>query len=434
MEPLATHWRLRSERHIKADIKSLWTVKLPFQKLCSTCSMPRRKKILRSRENCYRRGRIPQCNSNCPPRVRRCGATYVIATLYCYLSKKLPEDQCYVFWGGGGGGSLADLKQSLQAAIDVTEEFLTCMGLKLSPTKSELLLYRQSRQGVGNLEPLETLPVEIATRGGHLIPRVNSIKILGLLINAKGCIAEALNKLGAQAKNILRLVSKRGGLKEDKLLGVFQAFFISHITCTAPYLKWSKSEKNKPDTLIRSSVKRILRIPQSASTVKLLELGIHNITDELIEAQFIAQISRLSSTKQRIKILDEAGLHPIQAPLDRRPLSKLAREGIKVEPVPRNIHPIYNEGCRRARTRTIFRQIDPYGADAFFVDATKCGSKYRFAISVVDARGTLISAASIYTKHMNEAEETAIALALQAAKSPTTIFSDSRVALVRSSL
>lgn len=40
------------------------------------------------------------------------------------------------------GGSLADLEQSVQAATGVTEEFLTCTGLNLSPTKSELLLYR----------------------------------------------------------------------------------------------------------------------------------------------------------------------------------------------------------------------------------------------------------------------------------------------------
>ncbi|KAL1428215.1 hypothetical protein MTO96_002618 [Rhipicephalus appendiculatus] len=50
------------------------------------------------------------------------------------------------------------LEEFLQEALDVTERFLEGTGLVLSPTKSELLLFRKARQGMWNLEPLDSLP------------------------------------------------------------------------------------------------------------------------------------------------------------------------------------------------------------------------------------------------------------------------------------
>ncbi|KAH6935712.1 hypothetical protein HPB50_008285 [Hyalomma asiaticum] len=72
--------------------------------------------------------------------------------------------------------------------------------------------------------------------------------------------------------------------------------------------RFVEQTEKKIDTLIRVGLKSILGIPQTTSTEWLLELGLHNTVDELIEVHFAAQVARLSSTKAGLKILDEAGI------------------------------------------------------------------------------------------------------------------------------
>ncbi|KAH7982373.1 hypothetical protein HPB52_004287 [Rhipicephalus sanguineus] len=80
-------------------------------------------------------------------------------------------------------------------------------GLVLSPKKSELLLFRKARQGMRNLEPLDSLPVRLWSREGTVVPRVDSARILG-------CNGGAIERLGGQASNILRLISRIAILDE----------------------------------------------------------------------------------------------------------------------------------------------------------------------------------------------------------------------------
>ncbi|KAH7931548.1 hypothetical protein HPB52_025600 [Rhipicephalus sanguineus] len=54
------------------------------------------------------------------------------------------------------GGSEAAVEQERQETLD--EFFLEGMGLRLSTTKSELMLYRLARQGVRGLVPLSRFP------------------------------------------------------------------------------------------------------------------------------------------------------------------------------------------------------------------------------------------------------------------------------------
>ncbi|KAH7967628.1 hypothetical protein HPB52_001234 [Rhipicephalus sanguineus] len=103
-----------------------------------------------------------------------------------------------------------------------------------------------------------------------------------------------------------------------------------------------------------------------------------------------------------------------------------------VEPIPRHIHPVYNKGRIVVRANTILKRVGPHSADVLFVDAAKYDGNERFAITVVDARATLINAASVLTKHVHVAEETAIALALNTAKQPVTVYSDARAASLQS--
>ncbi|KAH6946596.1 hypothetical protein HPB50_014154 [Hyalomma asiaticum] len=100
-----------------------------------------------------------------------------------------------------------------------------------------------------------------------------------------------------------------------------------------------------------------------------------------------------------------------------------------VDPVPRNIHPVHHEGRRFARAKAILQKINQQKLEALFVDAARYHGGDKFAISVVDAGGNMVNAASVYTKTAHVAEEAAIALALQSAKAPAVVYSDSRTAV-----
>ncbi|XP_075558905.1 uncharacterized protein LOC142590545 [Dermacentor variabilis] len=134
-------------------------------------------------------------------------------------------------------------RRNLQQALDTTEAFLANTGLKLSPSKSELLL---CKQGPRLRQPLSSLPVDLHTRDGGNIPRCNTIKVLGMVIGAySNDNAEALKHITKSTLNftmaISRVASKRDGLKEDNVMKAFHAFLISHITYAAPF-NWKKTE------------------------------------------------------------------------------------------------------------------------------------------------------------------------------------------------
>ncbi|KAH6945021.1 hypothetical protein HPB50_006748 [Hyalomma asiaticum] len=85
-------------------------------------------------------------------------------------------------------------------------------------------------------------------------------------------------------------------------------------------------------------------------------------------------------------------------------------------------------GRRVARARAIIRGIRNRDA-TFFVDAAEYHCETAFAVAVVDGGGNPITTATIRTNSVSVAEEAAIALALQAATTPATIYSDSRTAV-----
>lgn len=288
-------------------------------------------------------------------------------------------------------GFLADIEQALQAALDETETYLADTGLKLSPSKSELLLYRPARQGVRGLTPLNQLPVALYA-SGQKIPRVDSVKILGLLIDARGCNAKTITHVTAKTENMLRLIARvsnrKKGLSEDNLLRMYHAFLMSHINYVASALIWTKTEKRKLNTLMRKSIKKVLGLPIFTSSDRLDQLGMHNNIDEIIEAQVTAQVVRLSSTKAGRRILDEVGMASRIMEERRTTLSRETRATYMVGPFPRNVHPQYNEGRRKARARAILRRVKDDMDSAVFVDAAQYGNRRMFALSVIDGRGS----------------------------------------------
>ncbi|KAH6941976.1 hypothetical protein HPB50_026070 [Hyalomma asiaticum] len=253
-------------------------------------------------------------------------------------------------------------------------------------------------------------------------------------IDARGCNADVIKRIETQANSMLRMISrvtsKHEGLREDLLLRVFDAFFINHVNYAAPYMSWTQTEKRKLDALIRTGLKRTLGLPQTTGTERLLEFGLHNSIDELVEAHFTAQRTRLSSTKAGIKILDEPGMAALPGIelKERTMLTCKEREDIEVDPIPRHVHPVHRAGRRVARARAIIRGIRNRDA-TFFVDAAEYHCETAFAVAVVDGGGNRITTATIRTNSVSVAEEAAIALALQAATTPATIYSDSRTAV-----
>ncbi|KAH7957093.1 hypothetical protein HPB52_015161 [Rhipicephalus sanguineus] len=90
-----------------------------------------------------------------------------------------------------------------------------------------------------------------------------------------------------------------------------------------------------------------------------------------------------------------------------------------------NILLVHNEGRRKARAKAILRKIDS-SSTGLFVDAAKYWKKDAYVVTVVSAKGSLVSAATVVTGFTHEAEELDIAVALQERRRDVTIFSDSR--------
>ncbi|KAH6925915.1 hypothetical protein HPB50_011882 [Hyalomma asiaticum] len=100
---------------------------------------------------------------------------------------------------------------------------------------------------------------------------------------------------------------------------------------------------------------------------------------------------------------------------------------IMVHPLPRIMHPVYNQGRRRARAKVFLSQLNSRRENALFVDASRSGPN-SFLAAVVDMSGRTVSAASVRTRSIGVAEQVAISLALTT-KDPYPIFSDSMTAV-----
>ncbi|KAH7935777.1 hypothetical protein HPB52_013457 [Rhipicephalus sanguineus] len=81
-------------------------------------------------------------------------------------------------------------------------------------------------------------------------------------------------------------------------------------------------------------------------------------------------------------------------PPEKDKISSAVRGAICVDPVPRNIHPVHSEGRRKARAEAILGKIDS-SSTALFVDAAKYGKKDAYVVTVVNAKGSLVNAATV---------------------------------------
>ncbi|KAH6947456.1 hypothetical protein HPB50_019049 [Hyalomma asiaticum] len=87
------------------------------------------------------------------------------------------------------------------------------------------------------------------------------------------------------------------------------------------------------------------------------------------------------------------------------------------------MHPVYNQGRRRARAKDFLSQLNSRRENALFVDASRSGPNI-FVAAVEDMSGRTVSVASVRTRSIGVAEQVVISLALTT-KDPSRIFSDS---------
>lgn len=265
-----------------------------------------------------------------------------------------------------------------------------------------------------------------------MIPRVDVIRVLGMFVEFNGGNGTALRKIIAKTDNAFRLVrriaNRHRGMKEANLLSLINAFVLCHFTYTISMHNWLRAERDKLNALIRKIVKRALGLPIRTHTEDLLKLGVHNTAEEIAEAQERAQLARLTTTAAGKRILEELGYSPEVSSRVSTPIPRCIRDKFEVAPVPRNVHPVHNEGRRKARAVAILKQIKQQGIRASFVDAAEYSDGKTFAVVVVDSSGKISNSASIRTSDPEVAEQAAIALALLDGRG-SEIYSDSKTAV-----
>ncbi|KAL3217429.1 hypothetical protein MRX96_032382 [Rhipicephalus microplus] len=136
------------------------------------------------------------------------------------------------------------------------------------------------------------------------------------------------------------------------------------------------------------------------------------------------------------EILRRIGLRPPRAESyrdeapERTEIGRDIARHLVVLPLPRNIHPQRNKERRVARARAL---AETHASDSTAVYVYTAKHQYRphtyVSVVVRDTDGKLLNACSVRETSMEQAEETAIALALNGTPQVTTILSDSRTAM-----
>ncbi|XP_065298511.1 uncharacterized protein [Dermacentor albipictus] len=188
-------------------------------------------------------------------------------------------------------GCEGQVEGALQEAIDVTERYRIPTGLRCSPAKSELLLYKK-RLGGGShrsWKPAKESHITLFTGKGSPVPRVDTIRVLGMFIESNGANGGALKRICSKAESTLglsrRIANRYRGIREDNLIRIIHAFVLCHLAYSRAMQNWLVSERNKISALIRRVLNLSLGLPIRTHTKDLLILGIHNTFEEIVEAQ-----------------------------------------------------------------------------------------------------------------------------------------------------
>ncbi|XP_037509019.1 uncharacterized protein LOC119385697 [Rhipicephalus sanguineus] len=119
-------------------------------------------------------------------------------------------------------GSDGQIECTLQAAVSAVEAYLRDTGLRISPLKSELLIYHPRRWSRPTGEPRQCELIQLYTQDGSCIPQVPKMRILGMHIAANVSNGETMRKIEgkvtAATRLIKRITNKHTGMKEDTVM------------------------------------------------------------------------------------------------------------------------------------------------------------------------------------------------------------------------
>lgn len=305
-------------------------------------------------------------------------------------------------------GSPGDQQDALQAAIQVTQQYLKARGLDCAPEKSALLtLCKRTYK-----KRPDPIPDPELTINEQRVPNVPLLRILGLTIPKDGSGAQTILPLQRTLDQLIHLIRRishqRLGLQEADTLRIIHALLISQVT--PPYLALKPAEKEKLNIAIRQAYEAALGLPPKIATRKLLQLGIHNTWEELEEAHRISQFTRLKLTPTGRATLTWLGYRPSPKCEQRQRIPLTIRQYITIAPIPRNMHPIYNKARREARIRALRKRF-PNSPCTRYTDASPYHQQPEHAVSVTGANSAELTAATVHTTSIEAAEGLAIALA-----------------------
>lgn len=326
-------------------------------------------------------------------------------------------------------GSDGEIQEALQRAADIVQQYARNSGLECAPEKSELLLMKKKCGKIPYDPPQISLTLD-----NQDIPQVQTIRILGLYLQQDGGGSHALQRLKHSTNQVIRIMSRianrRHGLKEEDTTRLVQALVISRVTYTVPYITINRRQQEQLESLVRQAYKRALNLPPTTSTQKLLALGVHNTVEEHVAAHLVSQRERLQLTPTGRQVLERLG-YPTQTAGHNHTMTlpHMYRDKIHVRPIPKNMHPDYNQGRREARARALQIKFQK-SKDVRYTDAASYPGRPAMVISVIDEDMRERTTATVSTPRPLEAEETAIALAITSAlrTKHLTVVSDSQAA------
>ncbi|XP_037579677.1 uncharacterized protein LOC119462403 [Dermacentor silvarum] len=113
-----------------------------------------------------------------------------------------------IIWCTGGSDGLADA--ALQEAIEILEEYLKPTGLRCSPRKSVLVIYRPRRRGPKpkGWKPVKDVDITLRRSEDGVIPKVDSLRVLGMTIESNGSNKLTVSKLAKKMDNAIRLIRR----------------------------------------------------------------------------------------------------------------------------------------------------------------------------------------------------------------------------------
>lgn len=325
------------------------------------------------------------------------------------------------------GGSYADKENALQEAVDKIQAFVTAAGMQCSPEKTEMVRIRARYAKKKDLIPVAVL------LDGRQIREADVIRVLGMWIQGNSGTSHTLQRLRGTTANVARMIRRIAnsemGLEEKETIALVHAFVISRVTYALPYQTMTNQETKQINTIIRKAFKAALGIPENAKTERVEKLGIYNTFEEYANAVLLSQKERLNSSYHGRRILEKMGytLRPLYCDEETVLIDAEKRTHLTVAPIPRNMHPTYHAGRRKARADSL-RKAFQNSSEAVFTDVSKA-SRGSHVVAIVAQNHTTM--ASVKTCFTRVAEAAAIAIAISNAEirgESVVVLSDSQAA------